>query len=100
MEKFTKNRLESLREAVRKNWPNITDQEVELTNGDKDQLRNLILSKGSTNKIQVDEKLESIYLRIQEGHPETVDSHFGIEKAKKSPPPPHSNEWRAREESN
>ena len=86
-----------LTEALRRNWPNLTDADFESTGRSEERIRALLKAQGHQD---VDKKLDEIWLETQEGNPETIDRMAGIERAQESNPPRPSNEWKAREESN
>lgn len=100
MEHFTPARWKAFKEGLRRHWPNLTDQEINQTNGEYSKLENLIESKNDGDSPQIRETLAMLYDSVMFGHPEVIDDYSGIERAQSDPPPPHSNEWMAREDQN
>ena len=100
MEKIRKERWGYFCEALRRHWPNLTDQEILSTQGKFEKVEALIEEKVDGSSVNVRETLAMIYDEVLVGNPESIDDFAGIERAKSDPNTPDSNEWEAREDQN
>ena len=100
MEDIHITRWNDFAEALRRHYPNLTDQEIRMTGGKFENVEQLIYSKSDEDRTEIRRLLAYIFDETQSGNPNTIDDMAGIEEAQDAPPTPESNEWKAREDEN